>query len=324
MSLVDDAFETWRASTPRSQAWQVVEDACDLLAAVGVPPSSVERLFSIGLRPYEPEPENDGGATARAALAALGTTATPEIDARMLREAEAALASDNLVLVADLVHGAAGRDVDGILAIAAVALAAIEREPAEMAAAEMFVRALLRADRIGEKWFVEALKRPSSAHFTVAAMFVPQDPERAVMRALTRALGDRSRDGCAAAEAACALVDIGALAVTDPRLDGILERAPEPARMSLVSALFREGAKVAPLARHCVSLLTSRDAAIAQEMFVILEGSHGGPDTWDVMEAAIALGPLPAIAGPIDRYIGAPSEAESYWRDLDDEDDEAS
>ncbi|MFT3772838.1 MAG: hypothetical protein QM820_46220 [Minicystis sp.] len=105
----------------------------------------------------------------------------------------------------------------------------------------------------------------------------------------------------------------------EPRLDGILERAPEDARLRLLRALLDEGAPLASVRRHCAALLASRDERVATTMFSVLEGSCHGAELWDVMESAMALEPTEAMRERIDHYLGAPSEAEMYWRELEDE-----
>ncbi len=72
--------------------------------------------------------------------------------------------------------------------------------------------------------------------------------------------------------------------------------------------------------RHCATLLLSRDKRIAGEMFGLLEGFQHGAELWDLMESVMARGPVDGVREGIEHYLGAPSEAEMYWRDIEDDD----
>src|SRR5262249_40328089 len=163
--------------------------------------------------------------------------------------------------------------------------------PAAAAIAETCVRALIDGGRIGSKWMEAALERPSSPVFAAAAALVGSGAKRKVVRALERALDDRARGGCAAVEAAEALLMTEALPVDDRRLDGILECAPEAARLHLVDLLLQQGAPLASVRRHCAALLLSREPQIAEKMCNALEYGHPGRERWDLMESVLALGP---------------------------------
>jgi hypothetical protein len=301
---------------------KVAGKACGVFEAVGAPAPAIERLWSLALAPSPRDEDGDrsgGGVTARHALGA--SKGAPEVEARFFREAKAALERRDWEMLGDLVATGGLYGIEGVLAVGMRVLGMVDREPGALAIAETCARALERAGRIGQKWIAAALEHPSSPLFDAVAEVVRVDAKPAVVRALRRALDDRARDGRAAAAAATALVLTDALPVDDPRLDGILERAPERARAKLVDVLFDAGAELASLRRHCEGMLLSQDERIARGMFVTLERFGGGTEKWTLMESVMARGPTGPVRESIDHYLGAPSEAEMYWRDPGDDDE---
>jgi hypothetical protein len=270
-----------------------------------------------------PDAGGEGGVRATGALLALeATTGMPEIDARFVQETEAALARGAWQTLGALALTGGRRGVPGVLAVAERVLAMAEHEPAAEAIAVDCAQALQSAGRLRTKWFVTALGRPSSPLCAIAAEVVCVGAKPGVVLALQRALGDGARGGRSAAAAAKALVMTGESPADDPRLDGILERAPERECEELVSALLDAGAPLSTVRRHCARLLLSRDERIAIDVFVTLERFARGAEMWDLMESVMALGPTGEVRESIEHYLGAPSEAETYWRELGDEDDE--
>ncbi|MFT3772839.1 MAG: hypothetical protein QM820_46225 [Minicystis sp.] len=162
---------------------RVVSMACEVLAETGAPASSIERLWSLALRPI---PADDGDGGSRIAIGAIcalaGSRDLAGIDARFVQEAEAALDRGAWTTLECLVREGWQRGNEGVLALAERALAAAEREPAAAAIAETCVRALAQARRLrGSKWLAATLARPSSLLFPVAA---EADRIRAEARAL--------------------------------------------------------------------------------------------------------------------------------------------
>jgi hypothetical protein len=299
------------------------------LRAVGAPASIVERLWSIALQPAaadpdpDSEPEDGPPLTVRGALNVLeDTTTVPGIDARLLQEAEAAAARGAWALVGELARSGAKRKTPGLLPLLERTLRAGELDPAALVAAERCVQAGYDAGHFGSKWFTTMLGRTSSPLFAAVAAAVPSGAPPGVVAALRRALDARSREGATAAEAATALVTIEQMATDHPRLDGILERAPEAQRERLACLLLAEGAPLAPLRRHLASLLLSRDEERAQNVFTGVEMCHQSEGRWEMLESVLEGGPTAGVREYIEHHLGAPSEAETYWRELGEEDEE--
>jgi hypothetical protein len=295
------------------------------LAAVGVPASLIERLWEIALAPAAAEPGGDEHARdeAHRALRALQASVDPrDVEARMARETEAAIARGAWDRVAELLDWGRGRAPDGMLALAERVLAAAEHEPGARRAAVTCVRELLYARRLGEAWMVEALGHPGSPYFTIAASVARQEASPAIVKALKRALDERGHEGRPAAEAAEALVLAGKMAPDAPQLDGVLERACTAARVELIGTLLCEGGSLASVRRHVTPLILSRDEKLAEAALKPIVISPELPGAGDLLTSVLRAGPLEGVRERIERRLGKPGEEELYWRDDGDDEEE--
>jgi hypothetical protein len=173
---------------------------------------------------------------------------------------------------------------------------------------------LLEEKRIDEAWIVDALRRPASLRFAIAAPVA--NPYRSpVMRdALLAALDTDARDGAAAAEAARALASHCELLPEDPRLPRILERTSEEVRSRIIMEFIGTGASLAPIRGHVMELLLSANEEVAKDvLWYLREAMPEG--TQELCEAALRLEPSPATRRRLEDYLGIPSEAALYWQD---------
>lgn len=297
------------------------------LAAVGAPAPVIERLWAIVLAPAAAEPGGDErarGEAHRALRALQASLEAPDVEARFVRETEAAIARGAWDRVTAFLDWRRDPMPDSMLAVAERVLAAAEHDPGARGAARTCVRELLAAERLDDTWLVEALGHPESPFFTVAAAIARVDASPAVVAALERAIEERGHEGRPAAEAAEALVLTGAMNPGDPRLDGILERACTAARVELVSSLLHEGASLVSVRRHIAPLLLSRDEKVALEALTPIMNIPVLPGADDLLTSVLRGGPLEVVRARMERRLGKPGEEELYWRDDgDDEEDGA-
>ncbi|MCC6553785.1 MAG: hypothetical protein IT372_12295 [Polyangiaceae bacterium] len=308
-----------------SPAWDGATSPVHTLAVVGAPPELLDRLWSIVTTPTDEDaPRHWRWAYAiHWALDALVRLKdAPELDARVAAEGAEALRMRHLEKLGRLVLLGWRRRSPEVLALAERCLAALDEDPGLIGAAVQCAHALDDAGRIDDGWLLAALRAPDSPRFAVAARLSRKRTSPDLLEALEGALGSPARNGTAAAEAAEALVLMKAISREDPRLDGILERAPDKDRASLAGALVFHGAPVSSLRRHFLATLTSPDDEAASRAF---EDLYARPpaETEEIFEAALAMSPPPPVRERLERRLGKPSETELYWRETDeDEDDE--
>lgn len=307
-----------------SPAWGGATSPLVALTNVGAPPELMDRLWSIAMTELTDDLTRRWSysyARLWAADALAGMKDAPALDDRIAAEGEAALAARDFSKLERVVLLGSRRRTPAALDLGERCIALVDDDPAAQNAAQQCAYALEGAGRIGEAWLVDALSRPESLRFSIAARLCRRSKLATVRAALESALGSPARAGSAACEAAEALVAMEALPVTDPCLAGIIERAPARARGSLLGTLLHFGAAFAPLRVHFMDLLLDPDEKAAENAFEDLYAKQ--PEgTWELFEAILPLQPNPAIREAIQRHLGEPSEAEIYWRDGGDDDEE--
>lgn len=323
-SLVGEpAVERLRAAAAGAlgaPTWRAEDDALPALSRLGAPRALAGRLFTIAID----TPPSDGYA-ARWAIEALARVEPDEaLDARLLREAEAAIEGEDWPRATRILEAARERKLDGALAIAERLLEDLDRHRESGAFVDL-VRsaswALGAAERISTEWVEAALCDPSSLRFRLACGFVRKDVSAPALASLRAALGSEARGGASAAEAAARLVWAGDLAASDPRVDAILRASTAVAAKPLLSMVFehRRLAELAPFVRRA---LASDEGDAAGDALEDLYRDQ--PDGYeDLIADALARGAVHPDHVDTARFmVGEPSEAELYWQDDPDEDDD--
>jgi hypothetical protein len=307
-----------------SKAWDNATTPLDTLAVVGAPPDLEERLWSIATLPAERDGELDRGAfyAARSAVSALiAMRDAPGLEARVARAAEQARAARDWALFDRLMpfgdrHGAAA-----VLDVAARAMVEHDGDPEAFAPVYHGAWRLEKAGRIDGAWLLEQLRQPESPVFSLAAQLVRTATPEPAHAALRDTLESSARAGAAAAEAAMKLLALDGLALDDGRLDGILERAPAPARAALAAMLLDCGAPLAAYQRHVVELLLAPDEKPAGDVMESLYSKR--PEGMDeLFEELLPRVTARNVRRTMEHYLGAPSQAASYWADRDEDDPE--
>jgi hypothetical protein len=307
-----------------SPAWRGATAPLLALSAVGTPPELCDRLWSIAVQPQADDmPERRFVFTRHPAVEALcALTDTSALDERIVREAEVALRDRSYEELKQIVNLGCRRQLPAVFDLVERCLAGLDEDPALLDVAALGVSFLLTAGRLDEAWVLDTLSKPASLRFAITTYACrPPWASPEIIGALVRAFSSPARAGSAAAEAAEALSALDVLWVEESRLDGVLERAPERARASLMAMLVRCGEPLAPFRRHVVELLASADAKAAERVFNALT-SKEPEETAELFEAALEMGPSPSVRKGIEHFLGEPSEAELYWCDADEEDEE--
>jgi hypothetical protein len=318
-----DRLRDLAARALQAPGWSDATGPLVALVAVGAPPELCDRLWSIAMRPPADDVPEGNFAFARhwAVDALCAMKDAPALDERIALSAEDALRDRAYEELEQRVTLGCRRRLPAVFEIVERCLAGLDEDPALFDVASSGTYWMKEAGRIDEDWAVDALGRPEERRFEIAASLCYAWPSPAVVDALSRALASPDRAGSAAAEAASALVVMKSLGALDPRLDGILERAPLQPRASLLDVLLLRAAPLAPFRRHAVDLLVSADAKAAEDVFEALF-SNKPEGTMELFEAVLELEPLPSIREAIKEYLGKPSEMELYWQDAGDEDEE--
>ena len=319
-----------------SPAWDGASSPLVTLACVGAPPDLLDRLWAIAVTPPADDEAGQHLHAARWAADALaGMADAPELDARIAAEGARALEARAYPEVERIAALGCQRGTPAAFDLGARCLAAVDDDPAAEGAALRCAYALDEAKRLDEAWRVNAVARPESPLFAIATHVLRKPASPAVLAALEGALESPARGGAAAAEAAVSLLRLRAIGVDDPRLDGLLARAPARARADLADALLLNDAPLPPLRRHLLELLVGADAKAAA---VACEGllTKEPEGTRELFQAALAPGaraaagspggapgaPHPSIRDLIEHYLGEPGEVELYWRDGGDEEED--
>jgi hypothetical protein len=211
--------------------------------------------------------------------------------------------------------------VEDTIALVRRAVEGLDDAPEEARAA---IREAARGleGRVDEAWLIQQLRLPASAAFPVAVSLVARDkPSLAVLEALRDALDSDGRAGASAAEAAEKLLGLGAIGVADRRLDGILSRAPAPARASLAGALLHQEAPIVSLRHHLLDLLARNDYEVVADIFWALS-RRDPPGKSDLYEDAVPLATCAKVRRELESDLGEPEERMTYWQGGDGEVDE--
>jgi hypothetical protein len=291
---------------------------------VGAPHDLVDHLWSIATSHASSDPRERwqmSYAIHWASEVLVQMKDAPALDARIVEAGAEARSSGDYEKLVRLVSIGCRRRLPGALELATRCIDALDEEPALLDAAIQCGYALLHAERIDEEWLLDLLTKPESLRFGIVTCIVRHRPSPPGLAALERALSSTARGGAAAAAAAEALAAINALATDDPRLDGILARAPERERSSLAGALVRLGAPLSNLRGHVMGLLTGANEEAAREMLedLFIKEPEG---ITELLESALAQSPTPRIRAELERFLEKPSEAELYFQDTWEEDED--
>lgn len=298
-----------------SPAWDGNRAPLDVLYETGAPPELADRLLAIVIA-------GDGGrasgrkyfdATRRAVDVLAGMGDVVELDARVVAAAEEAFRAGTWDTFESLVRLGNERGVAAVLDVAERVVNGYAGEPEAFGPLYRVARELEQAARIDAAWILERLHRPESATFSIAAHLSWRSKSEEVLSALRAALDSAAREGAAAAEAARTLVGIGALAVDDPRLDGLLERAPVHPRASLVGTLIDFDAPLSTCRRHVVDLLLSPSETVASEVLEPLYSKQ--PEaTYELFEELLDRDMTENVRATMQHLLRAPNEAALYWQ----------
>lgn len=309
----------------RSQPWIEPTGALIALRQVGAPPEFGDRLWSVLLAPLTDHTWANRWSSHAAYWAVdvlVGMKEAPTLDARIAEEVARALRERDYVKLEQIIAVGCRRGVPCALDVATRCIDAVDDEPESFQAAMRCGYALEEANVVTEEWLLGLLVDPASLRFTIGARLarrVPQEP--GIRAAVSSVLDSPARGGVAAAEAAASLLWMEALGVDDARLEGVLARAPAPARASLIGSMLLKDAPLALVERHAAELVVGTDEKVALEVLEDLT-SRQPAGTSELLEAALARGPLPSVREGIEEHLGKVTEAELYWRDSKDSDGE--
>jgi hypothetical protein len=258
---------------------------------------------------------------ARLALGAWPADAT--LDARLSDGAAAARAAGQHERFADLARVGLERRLPAVAALAQEVLAAEPADDAAVDAAASVGWRWAQDHPLGEAWYLEALGRPASRRFSLGVRLLAglRRPSRAARAALRAALGSTARGGAAEAEAAHELLRRGLLRPDDPRLPAILAGAPAGERAALVGELRFRKVPFARIREALSSVLTGPDEKAAMSLYEALY-LWDDPGAREVMGEAYARVPHVAVREAIEHVLELPTEAERYWGDVDQPEDE--
>ncbi|MRG93508.1 hypothetical protein [Polyangium spumosum] len=309
-----------------SPAWDNAIAPLNALSVVGAPEDCLERLWSILMVPEEPTEKRRGGVrsnadAARWASMALRGMESPELDARIAAAAGEALRQRDFELFDRLMFLGSARKTLGVLDVAMAALSSYDGDPATYGPVSHAASVLARAERLDDAWILSMLERPEASQFPIAAGLVRSDSPAPMLEALTRALGSPARGGAAAAEAAQVLVLQEVIAGDDPRLPGILERAPDLARAELCGALIDVKVPLASYREHVAACLLSPDPRVTRELHDPLWCRE--PEGRDeLFEELLPRVQVEDTRDFMRHHLRAPNEAATYWVDGAEEDED--
>jgi hypothetical protein len=268
------------------------------------------------------EEEEDAPSEPTAWLVLEGLRQSPEIERWMLDKADEALAAQRWAAVGEILNSGLHPRSKGLHPVARRLLDAAERDPAALQGLVRCQHMLRKSGFLDLRWLIRTLARPSSPLFRVAAEVVNVRDPHLCFAALEAALDAPDRGGEPAAWAAHALLTLGRLPPDDPRLDGILSRAPAPLRLKLIAMLLDEGAELPLLAPHLRAAMLTKSAPEGREALLLLTNGRSLRGAWELLESVLASGPIEEVRRAILRHMGEPSEEEVYWRELGEEDED--
>jgi hypothetical protein len=229
-----------------------VDDALRVLALVGAPPELLDRVMAVAL-------EDDLGAAEARRLVVAWRDRT--VDARLASEMAFALADHDWTRLYNAAAMGLARGGHAARVIAQRVLEVTDRDEGAIDAAVECARRLRDAGELPDSWAIDAISRPESPLFAVAARAWRRSP--AVREGLEAALTSPVRGNSSAVEAAVALLHSEPpLNPRDRRVVSLLERAGAPQRAELLLAMSMRGAPFALLSPYLETLLVSPDPAV--------------------------------------------------------------
>jgi hypothetical protein len=240
-------------------------DAIAILAHVGPPPELVERLWRMARDPAEAFYIHSIAVRALARVPADDAG----LDQAVLDEMDAAFAAPDLPRFALAAAVGFARGLPAATALTERALAEIgparPDDPRVLGALADCVEGLSTAGRLPDTFVSEALGRPGTYLFAVAARFMLrrklEEPQAEALRAALA--GD---DPACAAEAACTLLGQGIIAPELPELPGVAARAPLMLRAELIYKMWGRGASLRDLWHLLAPLLVSADRDVTEPL----------------------------------------------------------
>lgn len=209
-------------------------------------------------------------------------------------------------------------DVAEVLDVAERAVNEYDGEPGAFEPVCGAARELEKKGRIDAAWILERLRRPESPVFTIAVHLSWESPSEEVLEALRAALGSAAREGAAAAEAAHGLIAHQAMKIDDPRLAGLLERAPVYARASLTGALIDFEASPGLWRRHVLGALLSPEESVAAEVLEPLCAKRP-MGTRELFEEVLSHPATAYVRSAVEHFLKSPDDPARYWQDLNDQ-----
>jgi hypothetical protein len=279
-----------------------VDDALRVLALVGAPPDLLEPVLALAL--------DDDPATSQA-RGLVVSWRDRGLDARLVSEMEGALVARDWGRLERAAAVALRRGSQPAFALASRVLDAAEHEEDAVDAAVECARRLRERGTLGDAWAAQAIARPDSPLFAVAARAWWRSP---VLRAgLEAALGSTARGGASAVEAAVGLLHGDPpLSPRDRRLPRLLERSTLEGRARLVGALCVHGVPGAVILPYLEALMLSSDPSITSELTgvaVVLKS----PRSVAWLRGILPLVVDPDLAAEIEESIGGVPE--SFWQE---------
>lgn len=189
-------------------------------------------------------------------------------------------------------------------------------DPAAYDAARVCVEILRTQKRLSADWFDAALARPEHLGFRLATIGLTGTglSESQVAR-LRTVLDSPARDGCAAAEAAAALLRQHQVDPSDPHLLAVIAQAHGDARQEAIAELLEQQTCARPLRGPLRALLTSEDP---EDRDFVLTQLLMGPELADLDE--LLRETLPEVRSAplrdlIEQHLELPTELHRYWQD---------
>jgi hypothetical protein len=207
------------------------------------------------------------------------------------------------------------------------------------------VGVLRRAGRIDDAWILQALERPESPLFAAALeQELPEECAETARALRTRALDSDVRDGRAAADALCALVDEQATRRRETFAKRLEKkkggRLPELrfANRGLSQAAIRVLDRCSPrdrvevlhrigvflsfsvVERYLLDLLVTEDDFVRMIALECIDDAPRSRSLTRLLKKALAVEErlAPEIADSVREHLGMPTAAEQYWEDRGD------
>ena len=338
-TLSKSQVDTLRAISQRvlaSPTWDNVMAPLVMLSVVKPDLSDEPRLWEILTAPFHgkngkaDESDDDDHSPIRspkdasrwAVYALQDMQGSPTLDQRLTRATEEAVARGQWEFFNLLVGLSAKRNVAAVFDIAKAAVLAydgnLDTEKAMLYAANY----LKPAGWLDEAWVVSVLEQPESPLFPIATHLVDRNAPASLVDILWRQIDSTARGGATAAEATLTLVWLDVMKGNDPRIDGILSRAPMHQKASLCTTLVDWKVPIDPYRRYLVECLLSPSDVVTGNLIESLY-CREPEGTSELFEELLPKATNKRVKSTMRHYLKAPNEAARYWVDGgDDEDDE--